>query len=64
MADTKTLTRCTQVTGVVGGTGPWAGYPAVCAVLAAGPHPDPEKGYREPLCRWHLADALAKWGQP
>lgn len=48
-----------------GGTGctalvdeqPDALLPMTCGWLAAGPHPDPERSYREPLCQRHLDEA-------
>lgn len=33
--------------------------PIICGWPAKGPHPDPEKGYRLPLCGRHLAEAEA-----
>lgn len=35
--------------------------PFVCGRPAQGPHPNPELGYRFPLCATHRADAQAEW---
>lgn len=56
MADTKTLSRCSAVVGVHEKE-PWAGFPLLCGALASAPHPDPDKGYREPLCGIHHEEA-------
>jgi hypothetical protein len=36
--------------------------PKPCAARATGPHPDPEIGYRKPLCDRHRAALLAEGG--
>ena len=57
MAEPKTQTCCTALADPPQLHAEFG--PRVCGAVAAAPHPDPEKGYREPLCLRHLAAVVA-----